>query len=341
MSRTKILAAATAALMLSAAPAFAQSACPALKQLAEVKLTRSASGQFLAPVTINGTKKQMLLATGVDVSNIRPSVAEELKLPLREGRTEVNVGSAPLGGAGVLSGQTGIRSIPNNDRLAHIDGFGLGTVQSGQGDLLVAAPDTDSDRTRAGALGMDILKHVDFDLDLGNSALNLFAPDHCAGQVVYWKTSNALALPFTYDSKGRIRIPVQLDGVTLNALVDTSETQDVVNLDVAKAKLKFSETGAQKMADQAGTGAKNYNGRFGKLSLDGIDISNLQAVVREDKVKRPNNFGDVKIGSSIRQNAEDNREPDFTLGLSTLSKLHIYVASKEMKLYISPASPAK
>ncbi len=37
-----------------------------------------------------------------------------------------------------------------------------------------------------GVIGTDLLGKFDVDLDIAHKKLNLFSPDHCKGQVVYW-----------------------------------------------------------------------------------------------------------------------------------------------------------
>ena len=55
----------------------------------------------------------------------------------------------------------------------------------------------------------------------------------------------------------------------------------------------------------------------------------------EDKLRRQLDQT-ARTGSNIR-NGSENREPDVVIGASLMSKLRIYAAVKERKLYITGA----
>jgi hypothetical protein len=185
-----------------------------------------------------------------------------------------------------------------------------------------------------GDLGLDILTHFDFDMDMVNGVVNLFSLDHCPGQVVYWKTDAAVPIIFTYDSWGRIRIRVKLDGANMDAVLSTSDTVDQGNLGIFQSALKFDATAPD--VETISAEDKIYRKRFKTLEFSGLTINNPIVLVADDKLKRQLiSTNTARIGSSVRD-TESNREPDLTIGLNTLSKLHVYVASKEKKLYISP-----
>ncbi len=56
-----------------------------------------------------------------------------------------------------------------------------------------------------GILGSEMLRNVDVDFDFSANKVNLFSPDHCAGNVVYWQTPTVpvAIVPFTLNASGQ------------------------------------------------------------------------------------------------------------------------------------------
>jgi hypothetical protein len=79
-----------------------------------------------------------------------------------------------------------------------------------------------------------------------------------------------------------------------------------------------------------------YRKRFKTLELEGLSVANPLVLVEPDKLKGAlSQRGDT--GTNIRD-LEATRLPDLTIGTNILSKLHIYFATREKKLYVTPAS---
>lgn len=300
--------------------------CPVLKQLGKIQL-QPRGNLWGMPVLINGTPKVMMLDTGTGHTLITPETVEELHLPKR-----------PTSNALLLS-STGERSYG----YTNITSLALGTaVQIPNYQYIIDVPLPKGakrpDTAAAGSVGLELLSLFDFDMDLKNGVFNIFGVDHCAGQVVYWKTDAAMIVPFSWDSQGRIRLKVTLDGTQLYAVLDTTSPDDTLNLDYYKSLTKFDETAPDvQLVGTAGDGGKIYRHTFGLLDLGGIGLKNASILVREDKLKQVNRAS--TNGASNMHNTASSREPDITLGVATIAKLHVYVASKEEKLYIS-AAPA-
>jgi hypothetical protein len=86
-----------------------------------------------------------------------------------------------------------------------------------------------------------------------------------------------------------------------------------------------------------GSTANIYRRRFKKLELDGVVISDpLITLV-------PNSMGPPPApaaGSFFWETDELQGLPDLILGMSVLSKLHVYIAYKERTLYLSAGTPS-
>lgn len=94
----------------------------------------------------------------------------------------------------------------------------------------------------------------------------------------------------------------------------------------------LSETaspGAQQGGDQ------EFNYTFHSLSLEGINIANPHLTIIPEQMGTKDYDNTVVTGSMITK-ANDGMQPEFIIGMDVLSKLHLYIAYGEKKLYITP-----
>ena len=324
----------TAALSLGAGQALAQN-CP-LKQLGSIALERGGPDDgLLIPVYFNQQPSNMILDTSMGYTTVTPQAVAALKLPAREERDSVQS----------TQNSSGYTSAVGSKLEAEVDELIVGLAGKFSKNsflvenLLSGSVPQPGAGAPAGRLGLEILTHFDFDFNFATNTMNMFDTNHCSGgAVVYWKTDAATPIPFEYDGNGRIAFKVMLDGTRLTGILDTGRAADKANLDILKRDMNFDETAAdlQKLPSGA-DGGKVYSRRFKTLEMGGITIQNPLIIVAEDKSKkRLTADNSANVGSSIHP-TELNREPDLRIGLDTLSKMHVYVAVKEKKLYVSPA----
>ena len=325
----------TASLVLSvlAAPAMAQS-CPTLKQVGNIKLSRAGAGGqgvFLMPMLVNGTPRQMVMNLGSAITDMTPEAAADLKLPTREIDQASAIVRQALGFSGIV-GAGGKRS----EQYTHIDSLVVGNaVNAANIDVMLLPKGEQRPNPNViGNVGVGLLSHFDLELDLANSTLNLFDPKHC-DQVAYWNPAVLAAVPIHFDTKGRIRVKVFIDGTEMDAVVSTGAIPNVVSLDAAESFLKFDKTapGVVKGPPGAG-GAEQYRTGFTTVALEGITIQNPKFLVLQDKIKQQMDQR-ARTGTNIRSG--DNQEPDVTLGLDLLAKLHIFIDFGAKKMYVSAA----
>ena len=69
-----------------------------------------------------------------------------------------------------------------------------------------------------------------------------------------------------------------------------------------------------------------------------IDNPEINLVPDEVKARMPNK-NRPKTGSLTRGDEVTSRLPDLTLGMSTLRKMHVYIAYREKKVYITQSGP--
>src|SRR5215469_12824583 len=81
--------------------------------------------------------------------------------------------------------------------------------------------------------------------------------------------------------------------------------------------------------------AANYRHTFASLSFGDVAASNPHFAIIPDLVNR---VREPEIGTRFAD--EEGGTPPMLLGMNILRHLHIYIAYKEQKLYISPAGAA-
>ena len=276
------------------------------------------------PVAIEGKEKLMLLDTGGGFSEITSQVADELGLQRRK------LGFILID----LSDET-------SDEAADVSSFSIGQLNTKSIEFVVAPEKKlfgDDDRF-AGIIGPNILKLYDVDIDFGAPKLALLSPDHCEGKVVYWPASAVAVVPFRLLKNGHIVMTVHLEGKNVTAMLDTGAAGTTLTIPVAESDfgLKLGSQEAPpvgQMHDRPG--AEVYAHKFKSLDFNGIAVSNLDVEIIPDFLKDKYGKG-PEIGTRLREPSDIAEFPDMLIGMNVLRHLHVYIAYKEQKLYITPA----
>jgi len=314
----------SAALLAPSAVKAAAAQCGPQK-LASVVDLRMDYGVPLAPVSLAGKSKNFIVDTGGYVSLLFPATVRELNLTRRnvalriigvDGRTSNQVVRVPELGIGRL-------------RAADV----LFMVGTDNGEIQEGAP--------AGLLGPDILQNYDADFDFAAGKLNLIDPNHCEGDVVYWPAQAVAIVPFRFDSSFHIIVPVTIDGRRVEAMLDTGASSTHLNLDVAQRlfDLDVNAPDVEKAGELQGKAytATVFRRRFNSIALDGLVFNNPSIMLMPDMVRRELPRGPA-TGSLLPEAGRPPGFPDLTLGMTELSKLHLYIAYKERRLYITSES---
>jgi predicted aspartyl protease len=314
------------------APAMADDACPPLQMISNVTMTLGDDGRPYVPVRIGDKDKTMLVDTGGAFTEITPATVEELGLRPRV--TRLN-----------LVGVTG-----SEQRLAVRTSLVLGNLTAPATDFMVmtgANPiDSSLDSSVPGAAGIlapNLLHAYDLDMDFGGRKVALLSQDHCPGKVVYWPADAVAVVPFRLDDSNHIFVQVTLDGVRLDAMLDTGASDSVLNLDKALLEYHLKPGDAETpvshdLVDNVAT----YQHRFHALSLEGLAVGNPQMTLMPDLMKSRfgNTHDSLKGGSRLKVLDAQTGLGDMILGMNVLHHLHLYIAYKEHKLYITPAVTA-
>jgi predicted aspartyl protease len=309
---------AATALALFVSNAAAAESCGPLRIVGQVDMI-STDPVLIVPAKLNDHPIKLVFDTGGWFMEISPSIAKTLELPL----TKRSFGGLDV--AGHLSNQT----VTAKD-------FEIGSIKAKDVPFLVNSHDFG---TFDGLMGPKLVQIVDVDLDFAGKKISFMLQDHCEGKVVYWKTPSYAVVPFTLTDAGHIRMPVELDGVKLTASLDTGASQTFIseraaerNFDLVKGSPGVTETDGEK-------GEKKYSHTFKTLTVGGITFQNPTLDLLPDLMRNHLiNSHKPKINSLIDTNNEAEGLDDLIVGMKELKHLHIYIAYKEQKLYISPAS---
>jgi len=193
----------------------------------------------------------------------------------------------------------------------------------------------------AGLVGLDHLANLDLDIDFGTDKLSIFSPDHCEGQVVYWTNPASVGIvPMQVGRDFHIRVPVTLDGHAERAIIDTGATY--TTFDVREEERVFNlDLGAPNTPERGDLNGdpslKTYAHRFQTLSFGDVTVRNPEIFIIPHAEGRKADRS-VLVGDRTKSEKDRVTVPDMIIGMNVLRKLHIYLAFKEQKMYVSPAS---
>ena len=300
--------------------AAAATSCDQLQMLASIPLRVLPGGRVAVSLNLMDRPSVLLFDTGGFVRSLTQKTVHELGLPTYEGNVGLrNVrGQLSYGHVTVPSVTLGGVKIKNVQFL----------VLPGGDEKSVASPGSD------GVFTMDLLRGTDFDLDFGANKLNIFSDKHCDGRVVYWPADKIAVVPYDLDRGNHLTFQVTLDGKRLDAILDTGATSSTVDLSVARDHLGVDLNGPDvERVGELAPGHPMYRHRFKTLALEGVEIGNPMLTLI------PNMMGKPDVDTATRTvRDKSNMLPPVILGMSMLNKLHVYIATKEHKLYITAAS---
>jgi hypothetical protein len=267
----------------------------------------------------------MILDTASPFSSVTESAASRLTLQLK-----------PLPSGSEV--RSGVKPV---EKMATAKEFSVGQVQFKSAEFMVVSDDTfdphQGDFQLVGILGMDVLGRFDVELDVSNRKMKLFSRDHCPGHAVYWSNSYD-SVPIRFGELGELYFPMELEGKKIETTLATGNKTTSLSTDVTRRLYNFDSRSSdiEKETDTAGGTTAYY--RAMKLSGEGIQIINAHITL----VDRPSNDF-CKLGSRSGAAAYEGcfGVHPLRLGLNVLTKLHLYIATKEKVLYFTPTEAPK
>src|SRR5215469_10440513 len=150
----------------------------------------------------------------------------------------------------------------------------------------------------------------------------MFQSNQCNGNVVYWTRSGYATVPMQVDSDWGIRVQVTLDGKMFDAVIDTGSSRSVLTMEAAKDLFGLDEKspGVVSLGDLAlnnKAGNVSYSYPFKAMNFSGVTVNNPDIILVSKK----------QLGEG----------PPALIGISILRQLHLYIAYKDQKLYVTPA----
>lgn len=328
MRKVAALAFVCSTAIVAPSPAFAQAPAPApapdcvLKKLGEIPLTISGN-TVTAPITLNGVRKTMTLELSEGPSFITYKVGKGLDLTFRD-MPDPNM--------------LGYWHYVRLQGVAYASNMQFGPISAARSQFFVI-PDPRW-QFADGIIGSGILSVVDYDLDVGGGKITLFDPNHCPGQVVYWTTSTPASAPMHIDAQGgHFHAAMSLDGKPLSVALRTDGPSYMT---WQTLRMLFGKQDRASLREVPNTlfeaghrfqSAKVYEYPFKSLTASGITIDNPKIFVVDDVLT---GAGDGHFHLRCPLNASCYDHFDMYLGLPLLSKLRIFVSSKEKMLYITP-----
>lgn len=180
-----------------------------------------------------------------------------------------------------------------------------------------------------GILSARFFQKYDIDLNFSAHKFNMFAPDHCEGQVLYWRAPGVDKLPFRFQD-GRIIVRVTVDGRQMDAAIDTGWPRSEMQFDDVDSSYYLMPNSPGVMRE--GNGFNAYN--FGVLSFGKVAIRHPHLVLTHAVTMRGTDTG-PQTGSLLRNFSHTSVQPTLVIGTDLLKLLHIYIAFDERMLYVS------
>jgi Aspartyl protease len=323
-----LLSAAIAAGLALFTPAHADE-CGPLQRAASVDITMTPNGLPTVPLTLNGSPRKFLFGTAGGISTISKAAADSLNLQAASTRTKL------------------VSSNGNaTQQFVTVDSFTYGGL-AGKDLILMISPNPNLNSPNLpvdGEITNDVMDRYDTDLDFAGNKLSYFSPDHCDGHVVYWTSAPPTVIPFRRGQPGsrnildtHIRFHVTLDGKDVLAVLNTAIPRSQLNAKAAEAIFNVTEDSQGTVPLGNMSGRKVFGYVFKTMSFGDITVNNPHIVVIPDIVGL-NDVNNAGRSDSRIKKVDDDLEPDLTIGMEVLRKLHLYIATKENKLYITAAA---
>jgi hypothetical protein len=194
-----------------------------------------------------------------------------------------------------------------------------------------------------GVLAGDLLMLFDVEFDFAKRKLNLFSQDHCPGKVVYWTQTGYAEIPFhlangPISTNDHIDFNMTLDGHELSTDLDTGSSWTWLRRKAASRVFGLEDTSPGMQRDpRSPDDSPLFVKKFGLLELGGVAVKNPDIQIVTD-------HADDAFRMAHSEKSRDDPVygarfslEDLTLGMNVISKLHLYIAYKEHKIFVTAA----
>jgi clan AA aspartic protease (TIGR02281 family) len=293
------------------APALAEPAACQLTKIATLPVTMIRN-QPIVEGSINGKPIRVLIDTGSNMSLVWRSEAERLGL---KANRLFNVQMHGIGGRSTAA-------------YAKVEKLTIGDLFAKDMDLLVSG---EGHPPFSMILGQDLLGAFDVEFDLANHQVILFKAHGCEdAKLAYWaKEWGEAPIARTYDpNKERfgtpqIRLPVEVNGETMSAYLDSGSMTSVLTLrGAARAGITPASAGVATLGVAHGIGAEaieQWGATFDSFKIGDETIRNAK----------------IRMADLFRGGRAPPDGPAMLLGADFLQAHHVYIANSQRRLYFT------
>lgn len=271
-------------------------------EAARVQLAYTGPGlEITMPGTINGKPARMLADTGSGRTYLTRTAVQRHGLRLRPTSERVHG----------IGGETMVYASKVSD-------FAAGPARSTSATMPVPA-DTGSVPSFDAIVGAPYLLQTDLELALGSKEARFFRPVNCdKAYLAYWDRQ-ANVIPFARNaSTGNPVIQIQLNGVTLDAIIDSGASASSVDLRAARrAGIDVNAPGAIRLGNSTGIGSRE---------VASWAVTAESFVIGDEKIHNPK-LNVIDTGGRL--------DVDMLLGADFLRSHRVLFAMSQRKLYLS------
>jgi predicted aspartyl protease len=281
---------------------------PACRYVPVATLALRGTGDVWQPTvdgSINGKPAVMLFDTGAHASHLLKDSAGKLGVSLQQSSSH----SSGIGGTSANY------SVQIND-------FSVGDVHSGR-VRMTAIGSMGKTPSFDAILGADFALQMDLEISLAERKVKFYRASGCDDTfLAYWDQS-AMEIPFggTETGHGNPRFIVEVNGVKLEAMIDTGATETTMTRGAAeRAGLRVGDPGVRGYGSATGVGAQ----RMATWKADAEFTIGSETIKNASLVITDNPPQGVTVGM-----------PDMLIGADFLRKHRVLIAMSQRRLYVS------
>jgi predicted aspartyl protease len=268
--------------------AHAADAPPACRYVPVATLPMRAASQPTVDGTIDGKPAVMLLDTGATTSELMLPAVEKFGLRMdNTGKYEYGIGGAAVNYAAVVKD------------------FSVGAAHSGKVALRVIGNTAMASEFDA-IVGADFILQADLEIAMAQKQLRFFRATGCKDTFLAYWDKDAMEIPFggTMTETVNPRFIVELNGVKLEAMIDSGASRSVVSRKAAeRAGVTVGSAGVTPAGKKAGIGAatvESWSAAFETFTIGSETIKNAAIDILDTPPQgSPYGFADVLLGADF------------------------------------------